>query len=283
MNGKLRIANGSFSILNSPFPIPMSRFLTTLIYGLSSVIGVVAFAYPFLLPELTQLGEGTAVRTSDAPLLTTLLLLLCLGVLLLEIQGQAVSAKIVAALGMLVAVTAALRFLEVAIPGPGGFSPIFAPIILCGYVFGGRFGFLLGAMTLLVSGLITGGIGPWLPYQMFAAGWVGLTAGWLPKFARPRREMLLLAAFGFGWGLLFGAIMNLYFWPFVAGDPALSWQPGAGLMAGVTRYATFYAATSLLWDVARGGGNMLLLLVLGTPTLRALRRFRDRFGFEVVV
>lgn len=260
----------------------MSRLLTTLIYGLSSVIGVVAFAYPFLLPEMVQMGEGTAVRATDAPLLTTVLLVLCLGVLLLEMQGQAVSAKMVAALGMMVAVTAALRFLEVAIPGPGGFSPIFAPIILCGYVFGGRFGFLLGAMTLLVSGLITGGIGPWLPYQMFAAGWVGLTAGWLPTFSRPRRELLLLAAFGFGWGLLFGAIMNLYFWPFVAGDPTLSWEPGVGLTAGVTRYAAFYLATSLLWDVARAGGNVLLLLVLGTPTLRALRRFRDRFGFELV-
>ncbi|MEM7118819.1 MAG: ECF transporter S component [Chloroflexota bacterium] len=260
----------------------MHKLLTTLIYLLSSVIGIVAFTYPFFLPELqTVAASNTAVRSSDAPLLTTILLLLCLGVLLLEIQGQAVSAKIVAALGMLIAVTSALRFLEVAIPGPGGFSPIFAPIILAGYIFGGRFGFLMGSMTLLVSGLVTGSIGPWLPYQMFTAGWIGLTAGWLPKFSQPRYEVIMLALFGFVWGLLFGAVMNLYFWPFVAGDAATSWEAGTGFWEGVTRYAAFYLATSLIWDVARGIGNLLLLLVLGAPTIRALRRFRNRFQFEV--
>ena len=36
--------------------------------------------------------------------------------------------------------------------------------------------FLLGVLTLLVSAILTGGVGPWLPYQMFTAGWVGLSA-----------------------------------------------------------------------------------------------------------
>ena len=64
---------------------------------------------------------------------------------------------------MLVAVNATLRFLEVALPGPGGFSPIFPLIVLAGYVFGGRFGFLMGALTLLVSAIVTGASGPGCP------------------------------------------------------------------------------------------------------------------------
>ena len=72
------------------------------------------------------------------------------------------------------------------------------------------FGFLLGAMTLLVSGLITAGVGPWLPYQMFTAGWVGLSAGWLPHLKQTRLEVAMLVLFGALWGFLFGAIMNLY-------------------------------------------------------------------------
>ena len=69
-----------------------------------------------------------------------------------------------------------LRFAEAAIPGPGGFSPIFLLIVLGGYVYGARFGFLLGALTILVSGMLTGGVGPWMPYQMFVAGWTGMAA-----------------------------------------------------------------------------------------------------------
>ena len=55
----------------------------------------------------------------------TLLLGLCLLVLLVEAQGRAADPRLVALLGVLVAINSALRFLETAIPGPGGFSPIF--------------------------------------------------------------------------------------------------------------------------------------------------------------
>jgi energy-coupling factor transport system substrate-specific component len=218
---------------------------------------------------------------------------LSLVALLVELQGQAISAKTVAMLGVLVAITSVLRFVEVAVPMPGGFSPIFAPIILAGYVFGGRFGFLMGTFTLLVSGLITGGVGPWLPYQMFTAGWVGLTAGWLGKIPRPRLQtskvplkfgrwdLGFLTAFGFAWGLLYGVIINIYFWPFAVGPVEQTWGPDIGLGETLARYAAFYAASSLGWDLMRAGGNVALILLLGTPTVRALTRFQRRFHFEV--
>jgi energy-coupling factor transport system substrate-specific component len=245
-------------------------------------MGLVAFAYPFFVPLMqSATAETLAGRAGGTPLLALILLLLALTVLLIEIQGQVVSAKIVAALGLLVAFTAVLRFLETIIPGPGGFSPIFVPIILAGYVFGARFGFLMGTMTLFVSALITGGVGPWLPYQMFAAGWIGLAAGWLPHPRRPERELALLVVVSFAWGLLYGGIMNLYFWPFMMGDPGLSWQPGAGWRTAVARYLAFYLATSLLWDLAAAVGNVMLSLAFALPAIRALTRFRDRFHFEV--
>jgi energy-coupling factor transport system substrate-specific component len=264
----------------------MRRLLTAAIYALSALVGVAAFTYPFFLPQLAGQqadieAASTTAHLSGAPLLTMVLLTLCLAVLLLEIQGQVVSVKVVAALGVLVAITAILRFVETAIPGPGGFSPIFAPIILAGYVFGARFGFLMGALTIVVSALITAGVGPWLPYQMFTAGWVGLTAGWLPHLQRPRLELALLAAFGFGWGLLYGAITNLSFWPFVAGSGAMTWSPGLSWQTGVARYAAFYLSTSLIWDLVSGVGNVILILALGLPAVRALARFRHRFQFTV--
>ena len=249
----------------------MARLFTTLIYALTGLIGLAAFAYPIVAPA--DAGGNGAV-------LTAVLLTLSLAILMLEVQGEAVNAKIVAALGVLVAMTAVLRFLEVAIPGPGGFSPIFVPIILGGYVFGARFGFLLGTMTLFTSALITGGIGAWLPYQMFAAGWVGLTAGWMGmasgKFTSGKSEIIALAAFGFGWGLLYGMIMNLYFWPFVTG-----FQPTNNIADALRRYATYYAITSLWWDLGRAIGNGALILLVGGAAIRVLERFNGRFQFEV--
>jgi energy-coupling factor transport system substrate-specific component len=261
----------------------MSRILSASIYLFSSVIGIASFAYPFVLsPVGNTAGQQMLEQQALVPLLTMVLLMLCLGVLLIEVQGQTVNARMVAALGVLVSITAVLRFIETAVPAPGGFSPIFAPIILAGYVFGARFGFLMGVLTLLVSALITGGIGPWLPYQMFVTGWVGLTAGWLPHLRQPRLELGMLILFGSAWGFLFGIIINLYSWPFLIGPEATSWQPGTGLGEGVGRYLAYYAATSLLWDVVRSLGNAILLLLLGIPAIRALTRFRERFKFQVV-
>ncbi len=264
------------------------RIVGGAIYALSAAIGVLAFVYPFLFDAQAG-GSIGAAHSQDAVLATTALVGLSLVALLVELQGQAISAKTVALLGVLVAITSTLRFIEVAVPMPGGFSPIFAPIILAGYVFGSRFGFLMGAFTLLVSGLITGGVGPWLPYQMFAAGWIGLTAGWLKisnlrsLISTPgywRLEIALLSIFAFIWGLLYGAIINLYFWPFAVGPVEQSWTSGIGLGETLARYAAFYAVTSLGWDVARAVGNASLILLLGAPTVRVLARFRRRFYFE---
>jgi energy-coupling factor transport system substrate-specific component len=267
--------------------VSVRRIVSAIIYLVSGAIGLLAFIYPFL-QGAGPAGPAGLARGPSPFLVTTALVGLSLIALLVDLQGQTVSAKTVALLGVLVAVASVLRFAEVAIPMPGGFSPIFVPIILVGYTFGARFGFLMGALTLLVSGLITGGVGPWLPYQMFAAGWVGLTAGWLsrlvrgaPRLDRPsRRDVFVLCAFGFVWGLLYGAIMNVTFWPFAGGTAEQSWTPGIGLGDTLTRYAAFYMVTSLGWDLMRAVGNAVLILVLGAPTVRAFARFRRRFHFE---
>ncbi len=262
------------------------KILSLTIYGLTTGIGLVAFLYPFWLPSLRQTAIMGQAHAEDAPLMLTLLVGLCFAVLLLEVQGQSISTKLVALLGILVAINAILRFVEVAIPGPGGVSPIFFLIILTGYVFGGRFGFLMGALTLLVSALITGSMGPWLPYQMFTAGWVGMSAPlcrptvWLLRSENRWPEVVVLAAFGAFWGLVYGMIMNIWFWPYAVGAVEQHWQPGIGLLATLQRYAVFYLTTSLVWDLFRSFATVLLLIAFGLPTLRVLRRFRQRFEFS---
>jgi energy-coupling factor transport system substrate-specific component len=119
---------------------------------------------------------------------------------------------------------------------------------------------------------------------MFATGWIGLTAGWLPRLASPRQRLVLLAAFGALWGFLFGAIMNLWFWPLTApgidADTGLYWQPGIGLAETLDRYLRFYLTTSFTFDLLRGIANSVLILFLGGPVLRLLERYRSRFTWQ---
>lgn len=264
--------------------------LSGAILAVASLLGLGAFLYPFFLTVVP--ASGVAAHANDAPLLTVLLLGLCLTAVFTNLAGRQLTSKLVAVLGVLTALNAMLR----ALPGFGGFNAIFVLPILAGYAYGPTFGFLLGSLSLLVSALIGGGVGPWLPYQMFATGWMGLLSGLLPRFFRarqpaPRRwEPALLAAWGAVLGLIFGAIMNIWFWPFLAGGAAGSptaqaqgstWQPGMAIGQTLRNYAVFYVATSLWWDAARALGNALLILLFGGPILRVLRRFQRRFRFNV--
>ena len=200
-------------------------------------------------------------------------------VVLAELTSGSMDAKAVAMLGMLAAVGAALRALG---PGTAGLEPSFAVIVLGGRVFGRGFGFVLGAVTLFTGALLTGGVGPWLPFQMIAAGWVGFFSGCLPR-SRGRVEVATLAAYSFVVGLAFGMVMNLWFWPFASYGPETSFVAGDSFAANVHRYAVFYVTTSFPWDLGRAVLSALVLLLAGSALLRALRRASRRAAFDAVV
>jgi energy-coupling factor transport system substrate-specific component len=265
------------------------RPLLALILGLSGALGLWALARPFLEPAATAAARAAdaaraAARAEDAALVFLLLGALCAVTVVAALETRRADARTVAALGVLLALNAVLRL----VPGPAGFSATFLLPILCGYALGSAFGFLLGALTMLVSAVLASGLGPWLPFQMLAAGWVGLASGWLPDLGRrPRLELASLAAWGAFAGLAYGAVVNLWFWPFLTADAAgaagVTWEPGLGLRAAAARYGAFYLATSLWWDLGRSAGNAALVLFAGRPVLRLLRRFAERFRFSVEV
>jgi energy-coupling factor transport system substrate-specific component len=241
-------------------------------------VGVAAYLYPFILSGVRE-GEAARARPDDAPLIFALVLSLALLLFALELTRPGMNAKTVSLLAVLTVAAAALRIPTL----PAGATAFFFFVIVAGYVFGPRFGFLMGAGALFVSAFAVGGFGPWLPFQMFAAGWTGMSAGWLGVVAlrrlrgRRRLELILLAAFAGAWGFLFGAIINLWFWPYVAQGDSVSWQSGMGLGEALRHYWAFYLLTSAGWDGWRALANVALVLVAGRPTLDLLVRFRDRF------
>jgi energy-coupling factor transport system substrate-specific component len=244
--------------------------------GVASLLGAVAFTWPLLVQPA---GSENVAHAGDAPWVFIVLLPLLFGVVLAEVADGGLDAKAVALLGVLAACGSALR-----LPGGvAGFEPLFFLLIPAGRVLGRGFGFVLGALTLFASALLIGGIGPWLPFQMFGAAWVGFGAGCLPPM-RGRAELVLLAAYGFAASLAYGLLLNLWFWPFgssAGGDVAF--VAGDAVVANLQRFWAFHLATSLGWDLARALTVVALLAVAGRPVLGALRRVARRAAFDAPV
>lgn len=238
----------------------------------AGVAGVAAFAWPlFMRPEgLTSI--------TGAPFVFALVLPLVLAVVVAELTSDALDVKGLALLGVLAAVGAVLRPLGA---GTAGLEPIFFLLILGGRVFGPGFGFAQGALTLAASALLTGGVGTWLPYQMIAAGLLGLGAGMLPGRPRGRAEIALLGLYGLVSAFAYGWAMDFAFWPFAAGPQTeLSFDPSAGPLENLHRFVLFNLVTSMGWNLGRGLTSLVLIALLGPGLLHILRRASRRAAWS---
>lgn len=258
-------------------PVLRLRGATGVLLGLASLVGLVAFTWPLLVHPS---GSENLAHSTDAPLVLLLLVPLLLAVVMAELAQGQLDAKAVAVLGVLAACGSLLR-----LPGGGtaGFEPVFFLLLPAGRVLGRGFGFVLGAVTLFSSALLTAGVGPWLPFQMLAAGWVGFFAGCLPARLRGRAELVALGVYGAVAGLVYGLVMNLWFWPFGGGyGTGLSYVAGDPVWENLRRFWAFHLATSMAWDIPRAASNLVLVLLVGRPVLGALRRASRRAAFGAV-
>jgi energy-coupling factor transport system substrate-specific component len=243
--------------------------------GVVSLVGVLLFLWPFL-------GSGLPANT---PAWTRALASVA-GLILVEAGTRQLDSRAVALLAAIAAIDTALRL--AVIEGIGGFSPIFFLVLCAGYIFGTSFGFLAGALSMLVSALAGGGVGPWVPYQIFAVGWVGVAAGlaghWRRQSVTPGwRDVLVLAGVGAAMGYVVGALLDITDWvPVYRGNPSLGWLPGMDAPTALLHFGRFYVLTSLTYDTFRAVGNVLMVMALGVPVLGALGRLRARLTFEVV-
>ncbi|MDQ4039793.1 MAG: ECF transporter S component [Actinomycetota bacterium] len=239
---------------------------------IATLFGIGAFGWPLLVSPHSGIAHGL-----DAPLIFGAMLLLIVAVVLAMLADGGMDAKAVAMLGVLAAIGAALRPLGA---GTAGVEPLFFILILGGRAFGPGFGFVQGATTLFASALLTGGVGPWLPFQMLGAAWIGLGAGLLPLL-RGRREVALLCAYSAVACVLYGLVMNLSFWPFGLGPTtSVSFVPGDAVGDNLTRFAAFSVATSLGWDLGRAITVTILVALTAAPVLRALRRAGRKAAFD---
>jgi energy-coupling factor transport system substrate-specific component len=256
--------------------LPMSG-RTGLLLAVTSAVGLAGFCWPLLAHPV---GDAVTAHAGDAPWLFVAMVPLLLAVVVSDVADGGFDAKSVALLGVLAACGTALRL---AGTGVTGFEAVFFLLIPAGRVYGRVFGFVLGAVTLFASALLTGGVGPWLPFQMLGAAWIGFGAGCLPR-ATGRREVALLAGYAVVIGLAYGLLLDLWFWPFTVGaESGLGFVAGDPVSENLRRFWAFHLATSLGWDLPRAFVNCLLMVLAGPGVLLALRRAGRRAAFGAAV
>jgi len=239
----------------------------TLVLIATSTVGLIGFLWPFLIS--TQVSHPQWIFLCATPL--------ALALFLISISNGAMDAKSVALLALLSALIAALRPLGT---GAVGLEPMWFLLILSARVFGPSFGFLLGAVSMLLSALLTGGLGPWLAYQCFAAAWIGLGVGLIPRRVRGTIEIVSLVFYGILAAQFFGIAMDLQFWPWYLGvDSQLSFTAGAPLADNLRNFLSYHFLSALAWDIPRAIFTSALIVITGKPVLGALRRAHTRAAF----
>ncbi|BCV21624.1 ECF transporter S component [Moorella sp. Hama-1] len=197
-------------------------------------------------------------------LLASVIIIMALGLLYWGFEQGRVSTREVAVIAMLGTIAAVGR---VPFAGLPNIQPTTFMVIISGFVFGSRAGFMVGSTAALVSNFFLGQ-GPWTPWQMFAWGLAGTTAGAM-KFILPHAGVKAMTAFSFLWGYLFGWIMNLWFW--TAFIHPLNWQS----------FIAAYAA-SFWFDTLHALGNAAFYLFFGPSFVKILQRYRRKLAVTLL-
>ena len=256
------------------------RLATALLFATVSLAALACFAWPLVIPASS--GQSPLIPAILVCLVVPVLAVVAVIVADRGVSGSPNAATFVAMLGLLAAAGTLARLFASA---AGGVEAIFIILIIGGAAFGPRFGFLLGMVTIGVSALAWGMVGPWVPFQMFATAWVGAGAGLVSlairrvtrrATARQRRwsEFATLSVYGIVAAYLYGALLNLWFWPFaVGGETSISYEAGAAVGLNLSHFVVYTLVTSTLtWDTVRAATTVVGLIVMGPALMAGLRR-----------
>lgn len=213
---------------------------------------------------LTGIKQNNFIAGQGWGLISAEIILLALAFFYWGFEQGKTSSREIALIAVLGAVAAVGRIPFSALPNV---QPTTFIVIVSGFVFGPRAGFMVGSTAALVSNFFLGQ-GPWTPWQMFTWGLAGASAGLIKLFI-PRIGSVGMAVFSFIWGYLFGGIMNIWHW--TAFIQPLNWQSFVAVNA-----------TSFWFDTFHALGNAVFYLLFGVSFTKILRRFRRKLKIEII-
>lgn len=179
----------------------------------------------------------------------------------LSFEQKDASIRYMVVIAVMTALSVVGRFLFAAIPG---FKPVTAIVILTAVYFGVEAGFLVGALTALISNFYFGQ-GPWTPFQMFAWGMTGFIAG-IPFIRKILMDnKLILVLFGMVAGVFFSLLMDV--WTVLSVDGVFN----------VKRYITV-VTLSVPFMITYAVSNVIFLLITIKPIGDKLERIKTKYG-----
>ena len=197
-------------------------------------------------------------------LVSVLVLLECMAPFFLVFEGRRPQARELVVIAVLCAISVAGRAAFFMLPQ---FKPVMAMTIISGVALGGESGFLVGALSMLVSNMLFSQ-GVWTPWQMFCMGIIGFLAGVLFRKGLLRRTRGSLCTFGaFCAIVIYGGIMNpasVLMW---AGAETLTWK------TLLTYYVTGFPV-----DCVHAAATVFFLWIAAEPMLEKLDRIKEKYG-----
>jgi len=220
----------------------------------------------FIIMPLTIYFGETVLQQRKYYFISLLLLLEAIAVFFLSFEKRKPKIREIMVTAMLCAITVAGRAAFYMVPNV---KPVAALVILSGIGFGCETGFLVGAMSMLVSNIFFGQ-GPWTPWQMFAMGMLGFAAGIVFKDNSrvTKRKKYGICVFGFvSVMLIYGGIMN----------PAsvFMYQENVNWQMILTAYSM-----GIPFDAIHALSTFVFLWIGTRPMLEKMERIKKKYGFD---
>ncbi len=221
-----------------------------------------------ILAAVITVAVGALVRGKSFIVVSVLMVIYCMVPFFVSFERRRPQARELVMVVVMVALAVVSRTAFAWLPH---FKPMAAVIMVAGIALGPSTGFVVGALSALVSSFVFG-LGPWTPWQMLSFGTCGVTFGALAKAGAIPQQ-------GWSWRtrVLVG-VAGAAFVIFVAG-PILDTSSVFLMLSRVTPEGVIavYAA-GLPVNAMQGAATFLTLLFAGSPLLDRLARVRARYG-----
>lgn len=214
----------------------------------------------FLIPLLIALGV-IPFRDRSYMVISIFIAILSFVPIFFTFERGKTNTRKMVMLAVMIAMSVVGRFIFAALPG---FKPVTAIVVITAMFFGAEAGFLVGALSALLSNFYFGQ-GPWTPFQMFSWGMIGFIAG-LPYISEQlKSRRLLLILYGIFAGIVFSLLMDI--WTVMALDGTFHFSRYVATVALSLPFMAVYAVS-----------NVIFLLLTIKPIGEKLERIRVKYG-----